>query len=126
MKSAQVKIGSPWLRSVYGDKPGVARSDGELIERFAAGPTDESEAAFGELVERHGPMVFGVCRRMLADRHEAEDAFQATFLVLARKAARLRSASCWGTGCTGWRSRLPPGLGPVPRDAVAMNTRRRR
>ena len=64
--------------------------DDELLGRFVAGRRDESaEAAFAALVERHGPMVLGVCRRVLGDRHEAEDAFQATFLVLVRKAGAI-------------------------------------
>ena len=65
--------------------------DDELLSQFVGREYegDSAEAAFAVLVERHGPMVLGVCRRVLRDRHEAEDAFQATFLVLARKAASI-------------------------------------
>lgn len=58
-------------------------SDAELLGRYAA---ERDESAFAALVTRHGPMVFGVCRRVVRDWHLAEDAFQATFLVLARRA----------------------------------------
>jgi len=61
-------------------------SDAELLERFAARSGEPAEAAFGALVERHGPMVLRVCRSVLGDRHDANDAFQATFLVAARRA----------------------------------------
>jgi RNA polymerase sigma factor (sigma-70 family) len=70
-------------------------TDGELLERFRVG---REETAFALLVQRHGPMVQGVCRRLLADVHAAEDAFQATFLVLVRKAASIRkqdSVASW-------------------------------
>jgi RNA polymerase sigma-70 factor (ECF subfamily) len=59
-------------------------SDGQLLERFTA---RREGAVFEAIVGRHGPMVWGVCRRVLQDHHDAEDAFQATFLVLARKAS---------------------------------------
>jgi RNA polymerase sigma factor (sigma-70 family) len=63
------------------------QSDEQLLERFMARRDEVAEEAFTAIVQRHGPMVLGVCLRVLGDRHEAEDAFQATFLVLARKAA---------------------------------------
>jgi RNA polymerase sigma factor (sigma-70 family) len=65
----------------------AARTDGQLLESFIA---DKSEAAFHALLRRHGPMVMGVCRRLLRNHHDAEDAFQATFLVLARKASAVK------------------------------------
>jgi RNA polymerase sigma factor (sigma-70 family) len=64
----------------------AASADSELLERFNR---HHDETAFAALVQRHGPMVLGICRRML-DSHTAEDAFQATFLVLVRKAPALR------------------------------------
>jgi RNA polymerase sigma factor (sigma-70 family) len=67
-----------------GDGP----SDSRLLESFLA---RRDEEAFEALLQRHGPMVLGVCRRVLRNLHDAEDAFQATFLVLARKAGSIRS-----------------------------------
>lgn len=64
-------------------------SDGQLLDRFVDRRDQAAEDAFAVLVERHGPMVLGVCRRILNHPQEAEDAFQATFLVLARKAATI-------------------------------------
>jgi DNA-directed RNA polymerase specialized sigma24 family protein len=63
------------------------RPDSELLCRFAA---TGAEGEFTELLRRHGPLVWAVCRRVLGDVHAAEDVFQATFLQLARKAGTLR------------------------------------
>jgi RNA polymerase sigma factor (sigma-70 family) len=65
-------------------------TDGELLDRFARRDGASAEVAFAALVERHGPMVLQLCRALLRDAHEAEDAFQATFLVLARRAGSIR------------------------------------
>jgi RNA polymerase sigma factor (sigma-70 family) len=67
----------------------VGVPDDELVARFVSGQA-QSEAAFRALIHRHGPMVLGICRRILDNEHAAEDAFQATFLVLLKKARALR------------------------------------
>jgi RNA polymerase sigma factor (sigma-70 family) len=71
----------------------AAVPDDELVKRFAV---HREEAAFAALVRRHGPLVLGVCRRVLTDAHAAEDCFQATFLVLARKAGSLQGPQALG------------------------------
>ena len=75
-----------------------AQSDSELLDHFLARCGEEAEIAFAAVLARHGPMVLRVCRRTLADPLDAEDAFQVTFLVLARKArtiARRDSLANW-------------------------------
>ena len=64
-------------------------TDGQLLERFVSGRDEDAELAFRALVERHGPMVLRVCGAVLRDVHDANDAFQATFLILLRRAGSL-------------------------------------
>src|SRR4051794_37894127 len=75
--------------------PPACPPDAALLERFVR---HRDEAAFAALVARHGPMVLRVCRRAAGDPHAADDAFQATFLVLARRATAVRrpeSLAAW-------------------------------
>jgi RNA polymerase sigma factor (sigma-70 family) len=78
------------IRILFQEESWSGLSDLQLLERFLAGHDEAAELAFTALVERHGPMVLGVCRRILGDPHDAEDAFQATFLILVRKARSIR------------------------------------
>jgi RNA polymerase sigma factor (sigma-70 family) len=75
-----------YLRRMLGPPRGGGLTDSQLVERFVA---QRDQAAFEVLVWRHGPKVLGVCRRVLRHEQDAEDAFQATFLVLVRKAGSI-------------------------------------
>ncbi len=77
------------LQALFRDGSMGSWTDGQLMTE-SLGDGEAREAAFRALVIRHGPMVLGVCRRILDDPHAAEDAFQATFLVLVKKAGTLR------------------------------------
>ncbi len=95
MPGGQLRSVIRYIRRIAGVPPAGEPTDGQLLERFAL---RHEEEAFEALLRRHGPMVLGVCQRVLNDPHDAEDAFQATFLVLVRKAraiAKRDSVGSW-------------------------------
>src|SRR5947209_165989 len=94
-------------------------ADAELLARFAA---SQDAAAFELLFWRHGPMVWGVCRRLLGDSPDAEDAFQAAFVVLARKAGSVAS----GAALAGWLHRVAWRTALNARKARSRRQRRER
>ena len=87
------------LRDLFGAGSVVGLGDGQLLARYSS---SKDEAAFEALVGRHGPMVLATCRAVLRNEHDVEDAFQATFLVLARKAGSIRGGDALG----GWLHRV--------------------
>ncbi len=91
------------LRQLLPGRPPADGSDAHLLDRFVR---RRDEGAFAALMERHGPMVLGVCRRVLHDPHDADDVFQATFLVLVRKAASLRRPELLGNWLYGVAYRI--------------------
>jgi RNA polymerase sigma factor (sigma-70 family) len=107
------------IRQAVGSAPDAGSSDGELLERFI---TQHESAAFESLVQRHGPMVMGVCRRVLGHTQDAEDAFQASFLVLLRKASSFRAQ---GT-VAGWLHSVAQHVAWRARACAARRTRKER
>jgi RNA polymerase sigma factor (sigma-70 family) len=91
------------LRNLIAGPIAEGRTDQHLLEQFLS---QRDEPSFAALVERHGPMVLGVCRRILRDKHLAEDVFQATFLILARKAATICKRQSVGSWLHGVALRL--------------------
>jgi RNA polymerase sigma factor (sigma-70 family) len=99
MAGAKLGAALRQIQWLFSDGSATGASDTQLLRRFAA---ERNEGAFAALMARHGPMVFTVCRGVLRDSIDAEDAFQATFLVLARKAG-----SAWAEGqLGGWLHRV--------------------
>jgi RNA polymerase sigma factor (sigma-70 family) len=99
--------------------PASQRPDGELLGQFSAG---RDPMAFAALVSRHGPMIFHLCRRILRNEHDAEDVFQATFLVLARRANAIRQRESIG----GWLYEVAYRLAVKARAAAARRCARER
>jgi RNA polymerase sigma factor (sigma-70 family) len=88
MATGQMSVVIQHLRRAMLLQDEAGLTDGQLLEDYIS---RRAEAAFAALVQRHGPMVWSVCRRVLTNYHDAEDAFQATFLVLVRRAASIAS-----------------------------------
>lgn len=99
------QLGQVWqrLRGLVGKATPEPIADSQLLEQFVARHDRE---AFEALVERYGPLVLGVCRRVLGNTHDAEDAFQATFLVFARRAATIQSQGAVGSWLCGTAYRI--------------------
>ncbi len=91
---------------------GTAATDSQLLDCFVKGG---DSAAFRSLVLRHGPAVLQVCRGVLHDPHEAEDAFQATFLVLVGRRRRFGIPSHWVDGSVEWPTARRCGRVAMPR-----------
>jgi DNA-directed RNA polymerase specialized sigma24 family protein len=89
MAAGQMNKAIEHVRSILAKHDVAGMTDGDLFDRYLHG---RDETAFEALMQRHGPMVMGVCRRVLGNSHDAEDAFQATFHLLVRKGASLRVA----------------------------------
>ena len=92
-----------FIRAIRAKSASQRAPDGELLERFI---TSRDEGAFAALVYRHGPMVLGVCRRILRDAHYAEDAFQVTFFLLAQQAHSIRKKESVGSWLYGVACRM--------------------
>src|SRR5262245_35475752 len=95
MPGGQLTSAIRQLRRILGAPAGGDLNDRQLLELFAASADQD---AFATLVQRHGALVWGVCRRVLENDADAEDAFQATFWVLARKAGAIQ----WHESVANW------------------------
>ena len=100
------------VRQLAATKESACVADGELLERFLQ---RRDQAAFAMLVRRHGPMVLRLCKRILHREPDAEDAFQATFLVFSRQAASLRPTVSLG----GWLYKVAYRIAQKARVAAA-------
>ena len=90
MSSRAMRNALDWVRLTLRESDAAALSDAQLLEAFLEA---RDEAAFAAIVRRHGPMVLGVCKRFLKNHHDAEDAFQAVFLVFMKRANSIRPKS---------------------------------
>src|SRR5262249_25092185 len=112
MSSSQATHVLRFIRNLVEAKHTATLTDRELLERFL---TRADEAALVALIRRHGSMVLRLCLRILQNEQDAEDAFQATFLVLSRQAASLRPQASLG----GWLRRVACRIAQKARIAAA-------
>ena len=103
------------LEALWSSGTLTGMSDAQLVGRFAGVRDATAESAFRELMQRHGPMVMGVCRQVLRRPHDADDAFQATFLVLVRKAGSIRVGESLAPWLYAVAFRTAQRRGPSPR-----------
>jgi RNA polymerase sigma factor (sigma-70 family) len=97
MANVQAQAFTEHLQTLFSTGTCAGLSDGELLDRFLSGRDEAGELAFEALVTRHGPMVMRVCRNLLDDPHDLHDAFQAVFLVLARRGGAIHSRESVGS-----------------------------
>ena len=122
MGKGQQDVFSRYIRMTFNVGTVGDLTDGQLLERFTAQGGETAELAFTALVERHGPMVLRVCRSVLRDPDEAHDAFQATFLVLVR-----RAGSLWVRDSLGpWLHQVAYRVASCARSAAARRRRHER
>ena len=113
-----------YLSDLFRNGTPAALTDSELLDRFTAsrdGHDETAELAFAALLARHGPMVLRVCRAVLGDRHEVEDAFQATFLVLAVRARAIRRRGSVASWLHGVALRVAAAGAPEQHDDSGMS-----
>lgn len=94
------------IQTLFGAGSSTGMTDRQLLEQFLAQKGPAAEAAFAALMALHGQMVWKVCQSVLADSHAAEDAFQATFLILVRKASSIRRRETLGAWLYGVARRV--------------------
>jgi RNA polymerase sigma factor (sigma-70 family) len=122
MASLRSDIVQRHLQTLFEEGAVGSLTDGELLERFISRRGEPAEAAFATLVERHAPMVLATCRQLLGNDHDAQDASQAAFLVLARKARSIRIGQAIG----GWLHAVAVRIASKERAAAARRRARER
>ena len=99
-------------------------SDRQLLERFSSARDASAEAAFEAIVQRHGPMVLRLCYKTLGNQADAEEAFQATFLILVKKSRSIRQLDTVGGWLFGVASRVAARAGRAGSPALGRTARR--